>query len=348
MENIHMQQNKEAESRAEIIQAGQLTIGAKGYDRIRSPFQNQEEVGLYVESIRPYIVEAEDAKSAVCMDGREALCLASDAMPVIGVGGNSLSLSEQSTPPIRPKMAGGLYDMATMMALLAGWSGLPSDVQNYDQAHEIVGQFLADHDYKDAAHTSDHAFQSTKTTECGAWMKKRQSMAKGAEVSKESLRQHSVSPLDEAVAGLNDFNPRNLVSNKHYQIVRRQQQKLAESDFFGSYDPIASRNRMAKDNADGLEFLKSDPSHLTHGHREPLFVVNMRIGTTIDRDALNKRDGFAPFVDDRWMRQEIANKMSSNPEEAARLLLAGDVVTVDVSDELLAPGMPVAVIQSAA
>lgn len=348
MEHIRMQQEQVVEPQIEVAIAGKLSIGHEGPHQIKSSLLETQTEG-YLESVEPYIVEVEgdNLKRAVCMDGRQARCLASDVMPVTGVVGNSVSMPEQQKPPVRPKMAGGLYDMAAMMAVLADWSGVKS-ASNFNEAHGIVSDFLNKLGYKDAAHTSDQSFNSSETTECGAWMKKQKAMEKGARVSEEALRHQTVTPtpLDEAVAGINGYDEaRNLLSNQHYQNVRRTQRRLVNGGFFDRYDPIKRRNEMAANNASGLELLISDPTHLAHGHREPLFIVNMRAGTTVDRDALNERDGFAPFVDDRWMRQELAQRMAVSHEEEVRLLFAGDVVTVDVSDELLAPGMPVAVIR---
>lgn len=322
----------------QAVIAGRLTIGEDIEGRIKSPLETDEQINDYAESVKANVVKADRTNCAVCMDGRCAYCTAADLR-------QDGSLPETKvTPEVLPEMAGGLYDMATTSALLAGWSGFGPEVDSYEKAYKVVSVFLDGEGFEDGGHTTNLSYLSEDNTECGAWMKKQKAMAKGAAAYQLSSASGIPSPLDGAVNGLNGYaDPSEIMSNPSYKAVRANQARLVESGFFGTFDPVAHLRDLMSRKPKNVELLISDPESPTHGHKEPALVVNEIEGYTIDRDAM----GLPPFVDDRWLRRQVAHLMGTSAEEQERLLIAGDVVTADVSDELLAPGLPVIVLKAA-
>lgn len=325
---------------AELVVAGRLPIGKDGEHQISSPLETDEAVHEYAENVKGYHVKvgAAERKCAVCIDGRGCRCTAAD----VAADG---TMPEYKQAPIRPKMAGGLRDMATMMALLGKWHAL-GEATTYQEAYDIVGQFLADNGYSDAAHTSDVSFESSETTECGAWMKKTVAMQNGAAMWEALTGSSQAGALDSAVAAMNGTEADAFMTRRNYQLVRERQAELVASGIFGTFDPVKQRDALRRSIPEALEVLYSDPNHPTHKHEEPLFLINEVEGTTIDRDAMYQHYGAAPFVDDRWLRRELAGVMSGgSQEEYERLLLAGDVTTVDISHELIGRDFPVGVLR---
>ncbi len=318
----------------DVVVAGFLEIGHDGEHFIESSLKTEEAVEEYGHKVEQKVVRLseENAKCAVCMDGRGCHCLASDL-----VDGQLPESPDKA--PVRAEMAGGLYDMATSMALLANWSGL-GEVSTYADARKIVGDFLAAEGYEDGAHSSDVSYDSEETTECGAWMKKLKAMEKGASDDRSTS-------IDAAVGAYQGLGVDTITSDPRYSKIRQNQHSRVESGIFRTFDPITTRNEMIEEKPMSLELLRSDPNHPTHNHKEPALVINEVEDTSVDRDAIYAEDQAAPFVDDRWLRREIASVMGATEDEADLLLLAGDVVTVDVSDELVAPGMPVIVLKAA-
>jgi hypothetical protein len=288
--------------------------------------------------------------------------LASDVTSNNGV----LQMPDYKKPPIRPEMAGGLFDMAAMMAFFGAWNGLKPGTTDYMSARSQVSRFLRDNGFKDGAHTADTCFDSTETTECGAWMKKKSGMITAVETIalSRSSGTDSIIPLDQAVAAYSGMSPEQLVNgeksdtgpaedeavrrliHESYLAIRQRQSELVDSDAFAAFNPVAIRDELKKTSPESLEVLFSDLNHPTHNHKEPaLVIIDVEDPElTLDRDALYEIDGFAPFVDNRNLRRRIAEVMAQTSEEATRLLIAGDVATVDVSNELVAPGMPVILI----
>jgi hypothetical protein len=341
--------------KVDLIVVGRLGIGKEGEHQIKSSLKTDEQIEEYAGRLGDKFVEVEEAeaKCAVCMDGRGCHCLASD---VRTEPNGELWLPDYKKPPVRLKVIGGLFDMATMMAVLGGWSGLRAGTNNYNDAREQVVGFLTQLGYRDGAHTSDVSFVNPNNTECGGWMKKKVAMEKGAATWEKAFDGGTPSALDEAIAAYNGVSAEQLVQHGHviehpqadaarrnYQMVRHAQAELAEHGFFDAFNPVALRNQMRQEVPDRLELLYSDPNHPTHNHKEPALLVvdgdNPRV--TLDRDALYQADGAAPFVDNRNLRRQLSHIMGGSDEERLRLLIAGDVATVDPSDELVAPGMPV-------
>lgn len=316
----------------EVTFVGRLEIGKEGENRIKSPLETDEAVNEYVEDVKANVVKADSVKCAVCMDGRCAYCTAANIQP------DGLLPAEKVEVRKLPKTGGGLYDMMTTSALLAGWSGFGSELDTYEKAYEVVAKVLDEAGYEDGGHTTNLSFNSDENMECGAWMKKHQGMEKGMIAYEESSKLGKANALDAAVNGFNGFpDPNDIMANDSYQTIRANQKKLVASGIFRDFDPIQHlRNLMAK-NPNGVELLESDHNSPTHGHKEYVFVINEVEGTTIDRDAMENR----PFVDDRWIRRATAKILAATSEEEERLLMAGDVVSVDVGDELVAPGLPV-------
>lgn len=319
---------------------GFLDIGSDDTGRIVSDITDQSEAETYLANIKQHVVkiEPQHQKSAVCIDGRGCRCTASQ----VAVDG---TMPDYIKPPVKAKMAGGLYDMATMMALLGEWSGL-GEFTSYEQARIIVGNFLADNGYEDGGHTSDIAFASDYTTECGAWMNKEKAMHNGAAAWNGA--DSSPSLLDGTVATLWGENGEDFIQRRTYQLVRERQADLVKSGLFGTFDPVATRETMKKEAPEALEVLYSDAAHPSHNHKERMLVVVETEEHSVDRDEMYQKDGAAPFVDDRWFRRRIAGLMASTDTEAERLLIAGDVATVDVSDTLVGRHFPVGILQKAA
>lgn len=351
-----MNQETDVMPQLETIVAGRLDIGKEGPHQISSPLETNEQIAEYAERVGENIVSAEEPNCGVCMDGRGCRCLASD-VTLSPETGESV-LPDFKKPPVRMKLVGGTYDLATTTALLAGWSGLRDDTETYDDAWQQVSAFLKKEGIEDAIHTSDLSFDNPENTECGGFMKKELGMQKGAMVSFHSLESGEPSALDTAIAAYNGVDAAQLVQDSSVigdesaeavrranRAIRERQKELVEKDVFGTFDPIAARDRMIEESPANVEYLYSDANHPTHNHKEPLLaVIDSEDETlTVDRDAMYEQDGFSPFVDNRNFRRRIARLMSGTDEEALRLLIAGDITTVDVSDELVAPGMPVVV-----
>jgi hypothetical protein len=338
--------------------AGRLEIGKDGSGRIASSLINKEDVDRYVKKIKDHLVIADETNCAVCMDGRGCHCLASD----VSIENGTLKMPHYRQPPIRLEMAGGLFDMAAMMALLSEWSGLREGTTDFLDARSQVAAFLEAKGYKDGAHTADTCFDSSDTTECGAWMKKQSGMKNAVDQIKQSRssNKRAVNALDQAVGAYNGLSASQLVAgfdldelsvmskpqekvHEAYLAIRQNQSTLVECGAFDSFDPVALRDEFKDRSPKELEVLFSDNGHPTHNHKEPALVIIDTQATylTLDRDALYQADGFAPFVDNRNFRRHLSKIMAKTDDEAIRLLIAGDVATVDVSNELVAPGMPV-------
>ncbi len=317
--------------------AGRLDLGKEGESQIKSPLETDEQINDYANEVKQNVVKAETSKCAVCMDGRCAKCTAAD------LENNELPQSNVEVK-ILPKMAGGLYDMMTTSALLANWSGFGPEVDTYDKAYDIVAKFLDGEGYEDGGHSTDLSFQSDETTECAAWMKKKAAMEKGVKAYEQSSINGIANPLDGAVNGLNGFeNPDDIMGDSDYKAIRTRQAELVAENLFATFDPIRHLRELINKNAKGVELLESDAASPTHGHEELALVVTEEDESTVNRDAMDRR----PLVDDRWLRRRVAKLMSATPEEARRILMAGDVVTADVGDEILAPGFPVIIITAA-
>lgn len=323
----------------ELIIAGRLDIGSDGEHQIKSSLETDEQIAEYAHKVKNHLAMAEDTTSSVCIDGRGCRCLASEAIE---------PMPEYIKPPIRTKMEGGMVNAMTDSALLAKWSLFTAEeLANYEKARAKVQLFLIEEGFEDAAHTADASLTSDKTTECGAWMKKSISMKAGSEIREKSFASNSPSALDLAVGAYNGLSSDDILNDKIYNELTSNQGDLVNAGTFDKFDPIKTRDEMKSSYPDKLEVLYSDPEHPTHNHKEPMLVIidSENADLTIDRDAMYEIDGFAPFVDNRNKRRQLANFMGATEEEKQRILMAGDLATVDVGNQLFAPGMPVIVIK---
>lgn len=335
METMVRTETSELIEQSKVLILGRISLGTEGPHQIESTTPDSELPALFEEA-RQRLVKVEDQNAACCIDGRCAVCAAASIDSYLA---NRSSLETESTierVPIRPHVPGGTYHFATLMAIAANIP-LIAEVKTFDEAKAKVGAFLKDNGIDDAAHSTVAKIKDANFTGCGAQDEIVPGMEDANTESHAYDQNGDIGPIAETMAPLYGYTSARdfMAENDLYPEIRHNVVQALVSNKFAGYSPAHERDALVARQPENMELF--DSPHTEQG----IAIVEME-GVTIDRDANQGK----LFIYDRWFANKLAYIMAGTPLGQRRLLMAGDYITLLVTNQLVAPGQPVAILKA--
>jgi hypothetical protein len=336
MERMSQEMALDIAEQAEVALVGRIRLGKTGPHQVESTISDPEVPALFEEA-RQKLVPVERDKSACCIDGRCAACTAAQVANLQNTDQPLENSIVHERVPVRAHVAGGTFHFATLMALAANIP-LVQGAKTFAEAKTKVASFLSASGFEDAAHSTLSKVWDKNATGCGAM----DALVPGVEdanaESDEFEHTGQTGVIAEAMAPLYGYeNADSFMKDDMYAEVRHNLVQGLGAGIFEGYVSADYRDAMRNNTPESLELLAGD-------HVEQGIAINEVEGYTVDRDAIDGK----LFIYDRWFANKLAWALAGSEYGQRRLLMAGDYVTMLITNQLVAPGQPVGVIRTAA
>lgn len=288
-------------------QVARLEIGKDQEGRIKSQLDSQEQIDHFAEILTEHKQPVTISNTADCMDDRPTISLADGTT-------DQGQLAERVTY----QLPGGL-GLAIAKAAVAANAAFVRDAHDFKSAYILTSDLLKSLDYEDGGHEK-----------CGASANVENSIA-------STVAEPILIPTVGAVVRLDDSN-----LDLFAKIQRNKHQKL-EQGFYGSWDSGWHEDFLSQRYPQNFSKLKT-ASDVVHGHYAQGAFIIEESGMGFAKNAFyndTSEMAFGITSPNSKFIIELVNILSGIPEERVALLLALPDDLVNVSDKLLAPGMPV-------
>ena len=282
---------------------GRLLIGEDGQGRIRSGLDTDEQLTHFGEVLAEHKRTLTHPNTADCMDDRPTIRLADGTIDLAALANR-----------ITNQLPGGLT-LAVTKAGVAANAAFVRDAKNFKSAYDIADRLLEEMGYQDGGHEG-----------CGA--------SKFVEVSvAKPVNNEILLPTITAISAVNDPD-----SKMALQIQSNKQRRLNEA-FYSGWDPAWHQDRLTQKVPQNFSYLKT-ADDAVHGHYANGISLISEHGMGFAKNAFYENTGQMAFAITTGFIEELAGKLSGTEEEKASLIIAFADDIINVSDKLIATGMP--------
>lgn len=290
-------------STATVDFVANLAIGKEGADRIYSAL-TEEQKPEYSQQLGQHIVdEVTNPMTVVCMEDRPDVDFADGTT-------DPAALRERAYF----QWPGGLY-LATTKAAVAANAAYLRDATSFKDAYLLTAQVLGAMGYEDGGHAG-----------CGASGKVKASVE--VPVARE-LALPTIGAIIEVNQSRTDLFDKN-AANK---------QRKLEDGFFDGWTQAWHEEYLEKNVPHNYSHIKTE-ADAVHGHKAKSLLVVTEKGKAFAKNAFYQDTNDMSFGVTPPAVIEIAHKLGGTPEEREALVVGFMTDLLDVSDKLIAPGMP--------
>ncbi len=283
---------------------GRLEIGQHGEDRITSHLDNHEQLSHFGEQVSEHIRPLTIINTADCMDDRRTLHLA-----------DGTSDSHVLRERIVPQWAGGLV-LATTKAAVAANAAFLRDAKSMQQAYETTFQLLEELGFMDGGHEV-----------CGASAKVVESVA-------QPVPENILLPTIDTILTINESR------HKSFNDIQQNKMRRLANGFYSSWDPAWHQDFLSQKVPQNFSYLET-ANDAVHGHYAQGVVLVSEQGQGFAKNAFIEDTGNLAFAATPSITKDVSIVISSSAEERQRIQVAFIDDLINVSDKLVAPGMPV-------
>lgn len=280
-----------------------LAIGADQEGRIRPALKSETEIRHFGDELARHTARLTVINSMDCMDDRPTIEL-----------GDGTSDPAALRERIAPQWAGGLV-LATAKAAVAANADYLRDAKNFQDAYLKTYDLLISLGYQDGGHAG-----------CGASKLVEDSVA--SPVAREIAL-----PSLAAVMEINDQRTR------LFDVNALHKQQLLDSGFYSGWDPAWHEDFLTQKAPQNFSRLKT-AEDAVHGHYAKGVYAVVKEGYGFAKNAFYEDTGEMSFGVTLPIVQEVAFKVGGSDSERDALLVGFGTDLLDVSDKLVAPGLP--------
>lgn len=286
-----------------VAHLADLEIGKPGEDRITSHIDQPEQRQEFAHNLSTHTAEITNPKTVVCMEDR----------PDVGFADGKNDPAELREQAFY-QWPGGLVLAATKAGVAANAAFL-RDATTMQQAYELTFGVLTGMGYEDGGHAG-----------CGASGKVEASI---------------VTPVPREIA-LPTLGALTEMTDAHVALFDRNaahKQALLDKGFYSGWTQAWHESFLQEHAPQNFSFLRTEHNPV-HGHAADGVFILGQLERGFAKNAFFEDTGQMSFAVTPPKVMELAQKLGGTDEERQALLVAFCTDLLDVSAQLVAPGMP--------
>jgi len=287
---------------SQVTYLGPLRIGSEGEGRIYSGLETETDRKIFSNGLAENTKQLTHIHTMDCMDDRPTIALA-----------DGTSDPDRLKARIAPQWAGGLV-LASTKALVAANAVMVRGAKNFREAYQIVEGVFADLGFEDGGHEK-----------CGASLLVEESVAKPVDLE-------IAIPTTEAIIGVNESR------SASFDRVSTNKARKLEEGFYSDWTASWHEDFLSQKYPQNFSTLRTAKDAVKGHYADGFYVVGKDHGFA--KNAFYDATGKMSFAVTPAVVLEFADRLGGTKQERSDIAVAFVTDLLDVSDKLVAPGLP--------